>query len=733
MKTHLLALLLAASGSDAADGAAWWRGPLCVSDVQLTADELHHLGPDGAARLLKDLGFNVQELAFPALPGYEGSFLRAPWTPQDYRAFITACHGQGIRVTPYLNVHGFYSELLKEHPDWAQRLPDGKPAYQAGGRWVPPCYNSPWRTFALDAIAALARDYAIDGVFLDGPAFYYPACYCEFCRDRFRNTVGGDLPKWADWKNPAWRAFLRFRAETLAGFLADIRKRLDAARPGEHLALFMNNASLGSSWDGARETRRLAPFLDMLGNERANLFNTPPPLTPLWLVGAAVKILETQAQPRGQPTLQYCCFRHLPWDYYGLPAAEYRIHLAGVLANGAHPQVMGGLRYLDASLQAVVRDLNRLQCAHPDIFCGSRSAANVALLWPQLTADFGGTQTPMLATTHAKIYARPPNTPPPTAPGSTVVEEEFFGWAELLFREAIPYDVLDEAALDAGVEAMGRYKTIILPAAQCLAETTCKALDEFVRRGGHLIATGTSSLCDESDAPRAGFRLADCFGAAYDGRLIGPLPFDYIEIGAKSGALLKGITHEIIPAPPSAVAVRATTATAQAFHLRKLPTRYQPIERDDHPVPAVLLNRHGEGACVYLPGAFGSAYWQHHLPDHRLLLRNAVHLGGDAPVALGGGDSALPDSIEVSWRQAADGRWLLHLVNHTGSMSRPIERVLPARDLVISLPALAKSGMIRAKAIVCGAGLAVERRGGIPTLRLPSLGAYEVIVISSKH
>ena len=732
--------LAIAGDSPGAGDAAWWRGPLCVSDLQLTADELHRLRPEGAARMLKELGFNVQELAFPALPGYEGSFLRAPWTPQDYRDFIAACHGQDIHVTPYLNVHGFYAELLKEHPDWCQRLPDGQPALQGSGRWVPPCYNSPWREFALDRITTLARDYGIDGVFLDGPAKFYQSCYCDHCRARFREATGGDLPKWGDWKNPAWRAFLRFRSESLARFVSDIRQRLDAARPGAHLLLYMNNASLHPSWVDGRATRLLAPLLDTLGNERALMFSVPPPETPLWLPGAAVKILESQARA-GQPILHYCCFRHLPWDYYGLPAEEFRLYVAGVMANGGHPQIMGGLRFLDPALQAVVREMNQLQRAHPEVFCGSRSEANVALLWPQATADFGSTQTPMLATTQRSIYARPAGAPPPTAPGGTVVEEEFYGWAEMLFREAIPYDILDEAALEAGAEKLNRYRAIILPAAQCLSDATCKALDDYVRRGGHLVASGTSSLCDEGDAPRADFALARCFGASYAGRALGPLPIDYMEFPPKTDAsrekdavaLLKDIEHEVIPAPPSAIAVRATTATPLVVHMKKLLTRYEPIEHDSTAPPAVLLNRLDRGSCVFLPGAFGSAYWQHHFPDYRRLLRNAVLMRAQPPVTLTcsqGGKSVSPDTVEISWRRAANGNWLLHLVNHNGAMSRPIERVTPLQDVVVSLPALANFKPLMAHALVSGKELPVTVQGGIPSLRLPTLGAYEIISLA---
>src|SRR5262249_19557646 len=101
--------------------AEWWKGPLCISDVQFTPGEVGQMGPAAVAAKLADLGFNVHEIAFPALPGYEGSYLRAPWRPEEYLEFVKACHGHGIRVTPYLNVHGFYTALAREHPDWPER------------------------------------------------------------------------------------------------------------------------------------------------------------------------------------------------------------------------------------------------------------------------------------------------------------------------------------------------------------------------------------------------------------------------------------------------------------------------------------------------------------------------------------------------------------------------------------------------------------------------------------
>jgi hypothetical protein len=719
---------------DRASAAHWWKGPLCISDVQLTPDEVRQMGPDAAAAKIADLGFNVQELAFPALPGYEGSYLRAPWRPEDYLAFIKGCHSRDIRVTPYLNVHGFYTELAQEHPDWPERYADGKMILRGNGVWVPPCYNGPWRSFALDAIAKMVVDYDVDGMFLDGPSWSDGGCYCKNCRAQFHAETGEELPAWNHSKNPAWPRFVEFRIASLGRFLKDLRARLDQVSPQIYRIIYMNNSSLGGSFSGARSTRRMAPYLDILGNERANVFNAPPQMTPLWMVGAAVKILETQAGAHGQQVVEYCCFRHLPWDYLGLPAAEYRIHVAGALANGAHPQVMGGLRYLDDDLQKVVKDLNSLQRRHPEVYCNSTSLADVALLWPQATADLGGTHTPMLATQVGRGQSSPSDRP--LASGLSVVQDEFYGWAEVLFRGGYAYDVIDDVAIEEGADKLTRYRTLILPAAQCLSSAACAAIEAFVRRGGHLVATATTSLCSEHDVARPDFALAQVFGASYAGRLIGPLPIDYLEVAAKPpdnvAALMAGIRHGVIPAPPTAVGVRPNSAYTLASHLEKLTTRYEPIVREEHPQAAILANRYGSGTCVFLPGTFGTAYWLNHFPDYRNLLQNAIRWRCPPQVSLkAAGNGGIPDTIEVSWRRAAGGEWVLHLVNHTGTMARPIEQVLPVHDLRIRLRALAVSnGRLRASALVSRAWLKVEHAGDVPVLLLPRLDAYEAVVLS---
>lgn len=69
----------------------------------------------------------------------------------------------------------------------------------------------------------------------------------------------------------------------------------------------------------------------------------------------------------------------------------------------------------------------------------------------------------------------------------------------------------------------------------------------------------------------------------------------------------------------------------------------------------------------------------------------------------------------------------MHLVNFTGEMTRPIESIMPMRDLRISLHGF--KSIKRAKALRLNMELLLENAGEDVSFRLPILREYEVIVL----
>jgi hypothetical protein len=66
---------------------------------------------------------------------------------------------------------------------------------------------------------------------------------------------------------------------------------------------------------------------------------------------------------------------------------------------------------------------------------------------------------------------------------------------------------------------INRFKTLILPNIAALSDGQCQQLRDFVRRGGSIVATYETSLCDEQGNMRKDFGLADLFGASFVSRV----------------------------------------------------------------------------------------------------------------------------------------------------------------------------------------------------------------------
>src|SRR5206468_10149735 len=96
-----------------------------------------------------------------------------------------------------------------------------------------------------------------------------------------------------------------------------------------------------------------------------------------------------------------------------------------------------------------------------------------------------------------------------------------FGAFRMAVEEHLPLTLVNDWDLTAA--ELARYAVLVLPNAAALSEAQVAAVREYVRKGGGLVATGETSLCDELGRPRRDFALADLFGVSYQGRPKAPL------------------------------------------------------------------------------------------------------------------------------------------------------------------------------------------------------------------
>jgi len=693
----------------------WWHNLLTIADLgKISVEEVHALDPSRLAEMKRRLGFNTEHITCgDTYGGVTGVFYFrtsiATDVPRDFIGeYLPEAHKRGIKVLIYYNVHRLHVDFGRKHPEWLQVDSRGRIVDYLYGSGCAPCVNSSWREWSFQGIRDLAK-YEIDGIFLDGPIFAPGACYCKNCRKLFMDKYGMDLPKFEDWKNPAWRHFIEFRYESIARYLRDAEKALKEVRP--EAIIYMNCTGLWPSWPAARDNRRLMPHQDLLGAEGGFIYSDLRK-TPLWKPGMAAKLLETQAS--GKPTVIFIAGAHKPWDSYLLTPVETKLLYADTVSNGANPWYGIPSHLVGKPGAQGAAEMNRFLVRNSEFFAGTRSLATVAILWSCNTADFYRASVPVTDFTPQgeKLEKR-------EKAGNFL--SSFMGCYEILTRSHIPFDIIDENAVN--IDRLSHYEVLFIPNCACLPNETVETIEDYIRNGGKIVASFETSLYNEYGEFIGEFGLSSVLGIKFGTGTFGPMKIDYMKVKNLETPITKGLSSTLLPCPVFGIDVYPTTAEPLAFYLHKMPARYVRLP----PVsdrPAILLNRYGNGKSLFFAGNFFEHYWEYHIPDYRKIIVNALDIMGKRLVSL----RNCPSSVEVTLRyQPGKSRLMIHLVNFTAEMTRPIERVVTLKDIDVVLYGFRE--IKKARALWIGRDLKIDDLDGNIRIHLPVLHEYEVIVL----
>lgn len=697
------------------DDEPWWRSIMTIADLGIYgADEVQKLDPAELAETKRTLGFNAEHITCSDIYGGEkGTFyfktVIAKNMPRDFLGeYIPEARRRGVRVLIYYNVHWLHVDFGMEHPEWLQVNANGEIITNLYGSGCAPCVNSPWRDWSFQGIRDLAA-YEIDGIFLDGPIFAPGACRCNTCQEIFRRRYGTDMPEKEDWKNPAWRNFIDFRYDSIANYLRDAEKTLKEIRPGS--IIYMNCTGLSPAWPAARDNRRLMPYQDILGAEGGFLYYDLRK-TPLWKPGMTAKLLETQAV--GKPTVVFIAGANKGWDEYMLPPTETRLLFADTIANGANPWYGIPLHSADRPGAQAAGEMNRFLLMNAEYLEKTTPLAKVALFWSGRTADYYKASVPVTDFTPQGEELEKRGT-------AGNFSASFQGCYEALLRSHVPFCVLDEEALT--LKNLRNYDLVVAPNCACLSGEKVGIVEDYVRSGGNLIASFETSRYDENGDLLGELGLSDVFGVKMGKGTFGPMKLDYMTVGDDGRAITKGLSARLLPCPIYGMQVAPTTAKPIAMHHEKMPARYvqlPPISEN----PAIVINEYGKGRCLYIAGNFFEHYHDYHNPDYRRIVANSVGTMVRNLVSL----ENCPTSVEVTLRHQPDkGRLLVHLVNFTGEMTRPMESVITLNDIDITLHGF--KGLRRAKALWTGRELKLDKVEAGMKFRVPVLKEYEVLAL----
>jgi hypothetical protein len=623
---------------------------------------------------------------------------------------ISGCRKLGMIVIARTDPHATYDDAEAAHPDWIQVTADGKRRrhWASPEMWVT-CGLGPYNfEFMTEVKREIMNAYRVDGIFInrwDGSGM----CYCEHCRKNFRASTGHELPRTGNPQDQARRAYILWRQDRLFTLW---RHWDDAVRSINPDSCVIPNAGggSGSSLDMKR-IGELAPTL--MADHQARRGVMPP-----WGNGKRGK--EFRATMGRKPIVGIFSVgleEPYRWKDSVQSAAEIRLWAIDGVANGLRPwftKFAGSIN--DPRWLKPVEELYRWCHGAERYLRHERPLARVGLVYSQQTAWF--------------------HTP---EGGRQRVEDAADGWYQALIEARVPFEMVHDRLLDA--EHLAAFKTLILPNIAALSDAQCAQLRAFVARGGGLVATFETSLCDEWGVRRNDFGLGDLFGVRHGGRTEGPMRNAYLRLehdAAPGHPLLRGLQE----APRIIHGVWRVDVTARetfaAPPLTLIPSYPDlPMEkvfprqpRTD--VPQVFLREipaanGAHGRVVYFPWDIDRTFWEVLNPDHGKLLANAVAWATNKPppvIVTGAG------VLDVTvWRQKSS--LTVHLVNLTNPMMMkgPIRETIPVgpQQVRLLLPEGARPRTVRL--LVAQSTPGFREDGGWLETTVPSVAEHEVVAV----
>jgi hypothetical protein len=604
-----------------------------------------------------------------------------------------AAQSDGIAVFARMDSNGAPEETYQAHPEWFTKSPQGRP-YTDRGLNVP-CINGPYYREHIPAILReIAEKYHPEG-FTDNiwsGLARANICYCDNCVKKFREQRGLDLPRTADWNTSEYRAWIEWSYGLRLEIWDEYNRTTRAAGGPDCIWSGMNDGNVSGSAGTFRDLREICKRAEilMLDNQR-RVDNTGFQANAI--TGRLVHGLLgwDKLAPESMAMYQYGATNY---RLASKPEPEARLWALEGFATGIQPW----WHYVNAYQEdrrmyetpvpmGVWHEQNEQFLTHRE------PVATVGILYSQRNNDFFGRND-----------------------AEQMVNAPERGFTEALLHARIPYMLVDANDLDRHV---GQLKLLILPNLGAMTDAQVAAVRSFVQKGGGLIATGATSLCDQWGDPRPDFALADIFGvhlpanhglraentrrqlAMANGqsylrlvpemraKVYGPHPAGEPAATGTRHEVLRGFENTDL-LPYSGVLEALTLEPGTQVLMTYVPVR--PIvppemvwSQNDHTdLPGLVLNeRAGFGRVAYLPADIDRRYARENLADLGNLLGNLIHWAAknDMPMSVEG-----PGLIDANYYRQPN-RAIVHLVNltNTNTWRGPVEELIPVGPIKVGV------------------------------------------------
>ncbi|MDY3557967.1 beta-galactosidase trimerization domain-containing protein [Gemmata sp. JC673] len=632
-------------------------------------------------------GVTLSEVGFvdPLYAYYDSKLLkrRSPHVPLDrVKKDIEEYQKLGVRI---LGVYPptLQGEVWELHPDWRRiatdtdQVPEVDLKKFAHGGML--CPLGPYGDFFIDVLCEIATQFPAVSAFSFDGLHHAGGCYCKHCRANYTSDTGGPIPK-RDMQSDAFRKYLHWADRRLEALVQRMQQRLKALNPDIALVTWTTNAG------------RFGHLLDIPRNMPARLnllFDAPD--QEFWMdetnrgasvvpaFGAAyVWAVTNHRTAFAEP---YLMSRGNPYGKDSFPAHEVERRVLLVLTHGAGPSL--------AVLQP-----ERLKPAVKN------SLAAVTERKPWLTHKRPEPWAALLVSDNTRVfYGR----------SSGQVEERYlanvFGFFRAALEEHLPVNLINDWNLTP--DDLAPYKVLVLPNAACMSDEQCAAVAQFVERGGGVVASLDTGLCDEFGTPRKTPALANVLGVTHQGIAVAGKGDDRLDenfartLPPEYWAKRKGVwDFKRGAGSPLLATERLDALIGSEFVTFKGPVvRTEPLpgstvhatvrpkdSSKGEPLPAIVSRTAATGKAVYFAAGIDAAHYLSSYPYYRATLARALRWAAAAAPPV---EVKAPMCVHATTvRQNRNGeRLVVHLFNDVSTTTghgHPAEEV-PLREETIPI------------------------------------------------
>ncbi len=540
------------------------------------------------------------------------------------RELVELCHAHGIHVLGYCQQTSVYPEaMLDEVPDLrdhVQHDPQGNLRYYGGSgyfRWQGDQTSDTFIGYLKRVITHGLTEIGLDGVEWDGTVCN---CHCDRCRAAFRDYLREHYsgrerelfglphfdhaltPPQIAGNDPMYQAWLRFRVQTMGDRLRELYAHAKSVKDDAIFATYPHTPQF-SKRDRDSTMPAVADYMDLATSETHEM---PRVEEDGRLIGSVRHLKQCSAM--GVPTFVTSWILY-PGGYRAPEnAREVQLSIAESACFGGHPFPAtwanrpwgreGKTLYLSPERGPALRQYMRFLADHEELYAGSRSLANVGVLYARPSTDYDRD----VALAHLQ------------------------GLEQVLLQHQITFEViLDEEGL-----AAADYALICVPNQRLLSDEAIALLRAHLDAGGSLLLTGEPGRFDEHHRERPVDGLAD---------LADHERVTWLEDGLERAP--EGPDGRVSPIYPYLPEHHQEVATAV---LRAIPGG----------LPAEVGAGHYVGVGIYRTASGGVAV---HLLNYANAERTRVNVRLGPGLITGGGAELITPDEGTSLEAVRDGTW----------------------------------------------------------------------------